>query len=959
MPEEWARVLYHLVKRRGFFSARKAEIVDQTSEGGKLLQGVRRTAKQMSEGGYRTLGEMLAKDESYRIAKRNKAGSYNNSLSRAALGTELRLLFETQRALENTYATEGLQQDVATLFKFQKPALTGQAMLELIGKCTFEKSEYRAPKCSYSAERFVWLTKLNNLRIRYNGEERPLYQAERDALLPMPYKLAKVTYKQVRKELNLPLEASFNLTYSRRDKKDPENATLIELKAWHELSKAFEKAELQQSWHRISGESAMQDRIAEVLSLCKTDDEIRPKLLELNLSEQEIDALLTVDFKYFLKLSGKAIGNILPHMESGQRYDEACRLAGYDHSQPEGLGSRRFLPPISRGEVRNPVVYRALNQSRKVLNALIRRYGSPTAIHVELARDLSKPWKERKEIEKGQEAYKDEKDKALAHFRETFEDGSPKGKELAKFRLYREQHGQCAFSQKPIDLTRLREAHYVEIDHILPYSRSYDDSQNNKVLVLEKENREKGNRTPFEYLGESELRWRAFDAWVSGHKKLRKPKRERLLRKHFDSREAQEFASRNLNDTRYITRFFQNHIKRHLKFAPGADKVPLLCPAGGFTSFIRTRWGLTKRRDESDLHHALDACVNAAASRSLQKRVSDFSRRNELVQSRDGSFIEKLTGEIIDARKTSELGSRFPEPWPDFRGEVLARLSTDPKSGIEGRFTSYDDAAIAALKPVLVSRAVKRRNRGALHMETVRSKKYLAESKSTVRTALTNLRLADLDKIVGAGDPRNAGLIRVLRDRLEQFSNDGLKAFAEAVYKPLADGSPGPLIRNVKLLATQKGGVLVRGGIADQASMWRVDVFSKAGKYYLVPIYQSDRRKGAELPNRAATANTPRQKWTLIDGSFSFCFSLFPNELVRLRNRKREYFGYFAGLGVATASISIKSHDKNASVAHGKSWQGTWVNLGVKVGISAFEKFHIDVLGNTFPAKQESLRDLA
>ena len=96
-----------------------------------------------------------------------------------------------------------------------------------------------------------------------------------------------------------------------------------------------------------------------------------------------------------------------------------------------------------------------------------------------------------------------------------------------------------------------------------------------------------------------------------------------------------------------------------------------------------------------------------------------------------------------------------------------------------------------------------------------------------------------------------------------------------------------------------------------------------------------------------------------MDTSFQFSFSLFPNDLIRLKNREREYFEYFVGLGISTASISIRSHDNNSNVATGKAWEGIWVNLGVKMGISAFEKFNVDVLGNIYPAPKEERRGLA
>jgi CRISPR-associated endonuclease Csn1 len=205
---------------------------------------------------------------------------------------------------------------------------------------------------------------------------------------------------------------------------------------------------------------------------------------------------------------------------------------------------------------------------------------------------------------------------------------------------------------------------------------------------------------------------------------------------------------------------------------------------------------------------------------------------------------------------------------------------------------------------------------------------------------------------------RNAGLMHVLRSRLMSFGGDGKKAFADTqppVHKPRRDGTDGPLIRAVQLKDVQKGGVPVRGGVADQASMWRVDVFRKDEKHYLVPIYQSDRRKGAGLPDRAATAHTPREDWTRIDERFEFLFSLAANDLVGLKTKKETFFGYFAGMDVASANISILSHDRNALLGKAGAWRG----LGLKIGVLSFEKFNVDVLGNVHRIVCETRRDLA
>ncbi len=985
---DWARVLYHIVKHRGFYAARKSETVGDDKEGGKLTKGVKRTAALMHDN-WRTLGEMAAKDEAFLQAKRNKAGSYINSFSRSLLDDELRKLFESQRNSGNPYASALLEQAVLDLLWYQKPAVTGKAMLEMIGHCTFEKDEYRAPKKSFSAERFIWLSKLNNIKIIQSGTRRSLSTGELQAAKDLPYKLAKVTYKQLRRAIGLgdSIDSGFaGFSYGvKRNKKgelvDPEDSTLIELKGWHAIKKELDNNDTKSTWERLSGNAlagnpSELDAIALALSIYKSDEELKPELAKLDLDEIAIEAILKVDYSNFIQLSTKAITKLMLHLEAGIRYDEACSEAGYNHSKPneETTGSQ-YLPAFNPKDIRNPVVFRALNQTRKVLNALIAKYKcSPVAIHIELARDLSKTWEERKEIETGQKEFQVEKLASVNYFVEQV-GRAPKGDELLKMRLYREQDGQCAYSLLPLapegDICRIFEDNTTQIDHILPYSRSFDDSQNNKVLVITKQNQNKGNQIPFEFLdgANQSPQWINFEAWVHAHKNIRKAKRDRLLRKSFTAEEADGFKSRNLSDTRYITSYFADYVRQHLQFSLDASgqikprESRVLCPAGGYTSFLRTRWGLVKNRTASDLHHALDACVIASANRSLQKRVSDFSRKGELVQLPDGTFVDRETGEILNEEATAALGEHFPQPWLNFRKEVQARLSVNPGEIIREYFSTYDESVLANLKPVLISRAVKHRAGGAVHQETVRSvKSHLGKNTSSKRVRLESLKLADLDNIVASHDGRNEALINVLRERLEAHKGDGKKAFGPntpPVHKPRRDGTPGPLIRAIKVKDVQKGGVPVRGGVADQSSIWRVDVFNKAGKFYLIPIYQSDRKKNGVLPNRAATANTPRDEWTLIDASFDFSFSLFPNDLIKLQNRDTTFFGYFVGLGVATASISIKSHDNNETIATGKAWQGIWVNLGVKVGIQCFEKFHVDVLGNFFPAMKEKRRDLA
>jgi len=1018
--EEWARVIYHLCKHRGFHWISKAEekAAENDNEGGRVKKGLAGTKKLMEAKKYRTAAEMVLKE--FPDAQRNKHGDYSKALSRVLLADELKILFEHQRKFGNPHAGTELEAallgdgDKKTgLFWKQEPALSGEALLKMLGKCTFEKSEYRAPKASFTAERHVWLTRLNNLRIVVDGKTRPLTDEERRIALPLPYQLASdFSYKQLRKALvkaGLSDEFRFTgLSYpSERQKteekaKDPEDEKLVKLPGWQELRKTLKEAGLEDEWLKIStgaleGKPQLLDEIARVLTVYKEDEEVERELGKLDLPNKQkmVDALLTVRFDKFSNLSLKALYNILPHMEAGLRYDEACEKAGYHHSQLHkvGAGDHKYLPPFYSGRdkdgrmkfdedmdiPRNPVVLRALNQARKVVNALIREYGSPHEVHIEMARDLSRPFDERREVKKAQDEYRDRNDKDKAAFASEFNIvGAVKGKEFEKFQLYREQQGKCAYSIEPIDIHRLFEAGYVEVDHALPYSRSYDDSKNNRVLVLARENRNKGNMTPYEYLDgkNNGERWRQFVGFVEGNKAYRLAKRSRLLRKDFGEKESREFRERNLNDTRYICRFFKNYVEQYLQLHEDSEAKRCVVLSGQMTSFLRARWGLVKVRADSDRHHALDAAVVAACSHSMVKRLSDYSRRKELDQVREG-FVDVETGEIVNPAMFQKMQEHFPDPWPYFRDELKARLSFDDPALLRAemeRLGTYPPEALEALRPLFVSRAPQRRNSGAAHQESIRSigkeNRLIDAGTSAIKTPLTKLKFKDIENIVGWHDQRNTIWIDELRRRLEPHKSEdakknkcaGAKAFADSqpkLFKPSAENKVAPEIRSVKLLSTQKGGVLLRGGVADQASMLRVDVFEKKGKHYLVPIYQSNRHKNLALLNRAATAAKPRDEWTLIDESYSFKFTLNKNDAVLLKNRNREYFGYFAGLNVATAAIDIASHDNNININPGKAWQGMWPGNGLKTGILRFEKFNVDVLGNLYPAPPEKRRDLA
>ncbi len=957
-PHEWAAVLYHLVKHRGFQSNRKSE-VKTDDKAGQMLSGVTANQRRMTEAGWRTVGEMAARDAAFLQAKRNKGGDYSHTFARADLEHELQALFTVQSVLGNPHATPALHSAVHTLLHARKPTLSGANLLKMIGHCTFEPQEFRAPKASHSAERFVWLTKLNNLHINQQGETRGLNAAERQSVLTLPFTQSKVTYKQLRAKLDLSDNARFvGVDYWKKRKEGnelaAEDASLFEAKAFHALRKAYIDAGLKTEWARDAANPERLDTLAYAQTVFKDDHEARTWMQQQGIESAIIEAVLTVSFSEFIRLSLKALRNILPHMQAGERYDQAVQSAGYSHHSDlnSDTPKARKLPPIRKDDFPNPVVYRALNQARKLVNAIIDEYGAPEAVHIELARDLSKPWDERKKIEREQKNFAELKTTLSKKFRERF-GVDPKRDQLLKMRLYDEQLAQCAYSQKPIDLARLLEDGYVEIDHALPYSRSFDDGMNNKVLVLTAENRNKGNRTPYECLGgaENSLQWRHFKAWVESNKNYRQAKRERLLRKDFDEQAAEGFRERNLTDTRYIARALKNLVEQHLKLAEGSEAKRCVVVSGQLTAFLRTRWGLNKVREAGDLHHALDAAVVAAASHSMVKRLADYARRNELAQVREG-FINPETGEVLDIDALRQLEADFPTPWPHFRWELEAWLSPDPALHLE-HVKGYDRAHAQNIKPIRVSRAPLRRGLGAAHQETIRSAKWLDQGLSAVKTPLSSLTLKDIERIVGWNDPRNAKLIDAIRQRLIAHGDDGAKAFREPLYKPSNPGKPAPLVRTVNLLDTQKSGIPIRGGIANNGTMLRVDIFTDGKKFYAVPLYVADAVK-PELPNQAVVQGKPEDEWTVMDERYRFLFSLHANDWVRVQQKGKSMLeGYFSGLDRATGNISFWAHDRNTMV--GKD--GLIRGIGIKTSLSV-EKYHVDVLGRLYLVRAETRQPL-
>ncbi len=939
-PEEFARALFHIVKRRGFKSNRLDTEGSAAEESRKMLAAIQQNRALMEQKGYRTVGEMFVLDPRFQERKRNTAGAYALSVARDLLEDELRKLFAAQRSLASPHASEAFEQQLLEVFRWQMPFARGDRLLRLVGACTFEPDEKRAPKHAPTTERFNLLGHINRLVITQDGHERRLTPDERRKVEELAYSRVKVTYAQLRKCLALPDEARFKgLTYSRRSKEgileeqlSCETATFAALTGWHSIRKAMEQAGL---WESVSGQAAWLDEVAFALTFFKTDEDILRHLSDAGLPEEVARAALAVPpFSKVGHLSLKAMKNMLPHLEQGLLYSEAAAQAGYDHSSPLSHRKGALLPPFHPDDVCNPVVLRALSQARKVVNAVVRRYGPPCRVHIELAREIGRPLQERRRLSRELEENRARKQKEREQFAESFR-REPREEDLIKYRLYREQNGQCAYCDHTgpdaLDLDRLFEPGYAEVDHILPYSRSFDDSMANRVVVCARCNQDKRGRTPHEWFGQDSEHWQAFEDWVRAN--IRHPrKRNALLARNFASRE-QDWRERNIKDTQWIARLLASHIREHLQFADPSDRAPVLCLNGRVVAMARGLWGISKLREQDDLHHAADAAVVAALTPAMQHRIT---RYHQAVETGDVRLVTDFaTGEVMEYVRGRRF--TFPPPWPEFRRELQARLSGDPASAIAALGLPSYAQDPPPLKPVIVSRMPQHRADGPLHADTIRSVRVEdGRQYSVVRKPLASLKMADLDNLLDA-----SGLLAdALRQRLQAFGGDAAKAFAAPFYWQRPSGPPR-LVKAVRVKEAQPSGLKVRGGIADNGNMVRVDVFTRDGKYYLVPVYTSHIAAGV-LPDRAIVAGKPEAEWVQMTPEYRFLFSLRPYDLVRIVSKGFEYVGYYRGTHRGTSKITLSDPNNNTEE------RGFGPRLAQRL-----EKLAITVLGDVYPVKAE------
>ncbi|MDD2588191.1 MAG: type II CRISPR RNA-guided endonuclease Cas9 [Atopobiaceae bacterium] len=679
---ELAQVLYSLSGRRGYIphgighvDAASADEGLVSEEDGKVLKAVQENAALMKANGYRTVGEMLnARGES-----RNKSGKYELCVLNSQLAEEARQLLQAQERLGNPKVSSNLVDEYISCMQWEKETLGHDAKVySQVGKCVYFEDERRAANADLSSELCRAYERLGHLVIvEESGDEKRLTSDQRDQYLELLFSPAfikgnkdcKVTYSRIRKDLDLS-ERSLFKGIARDDEKKSE---VFIPKAWRSMRKHGIPTALME---RMLQDHSFADAIGEALTYASTEDSLRAQLEPLDLGEADENAISALPFssKVFSGYGNRSLKAIRLLLDS---FDDSAVMTLTEAEEASGLLNLRLHHEQTKSTVlepyylydptcNNPVVLRAMGRMRRIVNAIIKIYGVPDEIHIELDRELKQSGKEKAKIAKSNlrnqannKAWSETIGESLGIAPEEV-----RGKLLRMYGLWLEQGNKDIYTGQTIEYERMiREDHYCEIDHVLPYSRTCDDGRANKVLVLAKSNQDKRERTPYEWMEEdsSAPDWENYRARVIEQVKDPRKRRNLLNDDLAEGDHEAAFLARNLNDTRYMSRAVKSYLEDTLLFPDDGRTKHVLAVAGGATGNLRWVWGLNTGENNSkdrsdDRHHAVDAAIIAACNEATVQKVARERARG---------------AKAFKANRESRLADT--QPWPTFADDVLAR----------------------------------------------------------------------------------------------------------------------------------------------------------------------------------------------------------------------------------------------------------------------------------------------
>jgi CRISPR-associated endonuclease Csn1 len=815
------------------------------------------------------------------------------------------------------------------------------------GTCTSFPDELRAPKWSYSACLFNLLNDLNNLTIQ--GVK--ITEAQKQELISEYVNKGKaVTIPAIAKVCGVKKEDIFGFRIDKSEK-----PIFTKFEGYNELLKIAKSVNEEDA---IEGKKQLVDDISEILTKEKSIDVCERKLVDdLNLSTSLAKEIAKSGcFTTYHSLSFKAINLILDDLLKTSKnqmelFMEAS-IKPYNHKFSQNY---KLSANLSDWIV-SPVVKRSINETIKVFNAL-RKYlksqnGDDTEfsdVVVELAREKNS--QEKKDlIKKIQKANEEKRYKIM----ELVENRKLMSAEFERISLLLEQDFKCAYSLEPIELSDVFKAGLLEVDHIIPLSISLSDAQSNKVLVYQRENQAKGQRSPFQYFssGKAKITFERFKEYVTKNLNFSNAKKRNLLYLGNPIEEMKGFIDRNLVDTRYASRETYNLLKSFFDYHKINTKVKVI--NGSATSYFRKKAYLSKNREETYAHHAQDAMIIAGfANTKLMKFFSKIGAFSESLNNKDS--IVEVDGNIINSET----------------GEVLEQELFNKSENVSNYIQFLK--RIESIKP-LYSHKVDRKPNRALYDQQIKATRSFVEDNKEVTYIIT--KYSDIYN-TGTG---NAGsklkkMILESPDKLLMYHHDpktfeiflkiveqyGEESNPFAAYKedhgPICKYSKkdnGPIIESVKFREKQLGAHRVNvkqdghnKSVFLKIKSLRTDVYQDGENYLVlnVPYDMVNFVNGRYIIDQDKYYKSKQVQKT--SESATFVTSLYRGDYITYEENGETVECIFKCIN------NEKTHRIEISYVNRPT--DKQVMKAIKTSIKNLTKYNVDVLGNKYKVTDEKL----
>lgn len=633
--EELYIALYHYMKFRGFQSTRK---VDDKKSDGVILSKIEELKDELKD---KTVSAVILDRynnrsiESRRI--HNSNDEYIFTVSREMYLSEIEILFNKQ--IELNTCDSNLKDKFLEIYnrrrdfsegpgKGSKFGSEGSFIEKMIGTCKYDDN-IRAPKNSYSAQAFTLLSFLNNFRYKENDTEK-YYNSLTSEHIQMIFEYSKtkksITYKDIFKVTKINFFRVKGLELSRKKysdikrefmllNKDDETYDITEdndfktkinkellatkinvsMDFYYDCNKIFDNYVKdnkvgKSSIDKFKMNVANYDTISYCLLINKTDEKVKLYLESKGFDEHIINAVSTMPtISQTINLSLEMCSSMIEHLLLGNDYESSLKLIGHNIHEINVVEKTTFLPEINQAVnnlnivLTNVNVKHTLVQVRKLINEVIKKYGTIDEYAIEFARELKKSHDERKKMNSSMLDNKSVNDNVrieiVKKYPHIFNSISQvKKDDIIRYKLFREQNYLCAYTATPIIERNIFNKNEYQIDHIIPYSRSYDDSYTNKVLVTTASNQLKGNKLPKESKDidiKNILK-------VINNSSISNKKKDKLL----ETEISEDFIERNIVDTSYIAKMTRTLIKSYLQ----PNKCH--CPSGSITSKLKKMWRL-------------------------------------------------------------------------------------------------------------------------------------------------------------------------------------------------------------------------------------------------------------------------------------------------------------------------------------------------------------------------------